>query len=245
MIPNNKYTVLSAQIIAHLSLIPMIIYGDLWMWGIAIFVYFLNGCLGMTMTYHRLLSHRSWNPPKWVEYLFTLFATIGMTGSAIAWVAIHREHHKHADTEKDPHSPGFKGWFYAHFLSMFSKVNPRYVVDLMKDKFYVWQHKWYFEINLAYGIILYLIDPFAVVYAWLVPAMLLWNGGSLIVSTSHRNNTQNNDLILAITTWGEGYHKVHHDYPGKFRFGRWDLGGFLIEQYQKCLKTTPVVQERK
>jgi fatty-acid desaturase len=245
MIPNNKYTVLSAQIIAHLSLIPMIIYGDLWMWGIAIFVYFLNGCLGMTMTYHRLLSHRSWNPPKWVEYLFTLFATIGMTGSAIAWVAIHREHHKHADTEKDPHSPGFKGWFYAHFLSMFSKVNPRYVVDLMKDKFYVWQHKWYFEINLAYGIILYFIDPFAVVYAWLVPAMLLWNGGSLIVSTSHRNNTQNNDLILAITTWGEGYHKVHHDYPGQFRFGRWDLGGFLIEQYQKCLKAAPVVQERK
>lgn len=245
MIPNNKYTVLTAQIIAHLSLIPMFMYGELWMWGVVLFVYFLNGCLGMTMTYHRLLSHRSWNPPKWLEYLFTLFATIGMTGSAIAWVAIHREHHKHTDTEKDPHSPTFKGWIYAHFFSMFSKVSPRYVVDLMKDKFYVWQHQWYFEINLAYGSILYLIDPFAIVYAWLVPAMLLWNGGSLIVSTSHRNGMQHNDLILALTTWGEGYHNTHHTDSRLSRFGKWDLGGFLIEQYNVRFETTPVVKERK
>ena len=245
MIPNNKYTVLTAQIIAHLSLIPMFMYAELWMWGIALFVYFLNGCLGMTMTYHRLLSHRSWNPPKWLEYLFTLFATIGMTGSAIAWVAIHREHHRYSDTENDPHSPGYKAWFYAHFLSMFSKVNPRYVVDLMKNKFYIWQHKWYFEINIVYGIILYLVDPFAVVYAWLVPAMILWNGGSLIVSTSHRNNKQNNDLIFAITTWGEGYHKEHHDRPAQARFGKWDLGGFLIEQYQKYFETTSMVKNNK
>jgi len=98
MIPNTAHTILFAQIIAHISLIPMVIYGSPYHWLIALFIYFLNGCLGMTMTYHRLLSHRSWNPPKWVERLFTLFATIGMTGSAIAWVAIHREHHKHTDT---------------------------------------------------------------------------------------------------------------------------------------------------
>ena len=233
MIPNTAHTILLAQVIAHVSLIPMIIHGSLYHWLIALFVYFLNGCLGMTMTYHRLLSHRSWNPPKWIEYLFTLFATIGMTGSAIAWVAIHREHHKHTDTEKDPHSPTFKGWVYAHFLSMFSKVKPRYVTDLMKDAFYLWQHKWYFEINLIYGLCLYMVDPFAVIYAWLVPAAILWNGGSLIVSTSHRNSTQNNDFIFALTTWGEGYHKTHHEYPRKARFGKWDLGGYLIERMEK------------
>jgi len=116
---------------------------------------------------------------------------------------------------------------------MFSKVKPRYVMDLMKDAFYLWQHKWYFEINLIYGLCLYLIDPFAVIYAWLVPAAILWNGGSLIVSTSHRNGTQNNDFIFALTTWGEGYHKTHHDYPCKTRFGKWDLGGYLIERMEK------------
>tara|TARA_R110000782_G_scaffold50549_7_gene109517 strand:+ start:200 stop:772 length:573 start_codon:yes stop_codon:yes gene_type:complete len=182
------------------------------------------------MTYHRLLSHRSWNPPKWIEYLFVLFATIGMTGSAISWVAIHREHHKFENSEQDPHAPQHKGWFRAHYLSMFAKVNPRYAVDLMRIKFYVWQHKHYMDICVVYGVVLYCIDPMAVVYAWLVPAAVLWNGGSLIVSTSHRNGSQHNDLIFAITTWGEGYHATHHDYPNEYRFGKWDLGGYLIEK---------------
>lgn len=245
MIPNNRYTILLAQIVAHLSIIPMIMYGEVWMWVVALFVYFLNGCLGMTMTYHRLLSHRSWNPPKWIEYLFTLFATIGMTGSAISWVAIHREHHKHTDTEKDPHSPIYKGWLYAHFFSMFSPVRPRFAVDLMKKKFYTLQHKYYFEINIVYGLILFSIDPFAVVYAWLFPAMLLWNGGSLIVSTSHRKGGRHNDLLFAITTWGEGYHDTHHVDPRLARFGKWDLGGFLIEQYTKRFEASSVVKGTK
>jgi|TARA_R110000796_G_scaffold814_6_gene3130 stearoyl-CoA desaturase (delta-9 desaturase) len=230
MIKVNSYTILAAQTIAHLSIIPMLMYGSLYHWLIALFVYFLNGCLGMTMVYHRLLSHKSWNPPKFIEYLFTLFATIGMTGPAISWVAVHREHHKHQDNEKDPHSPKFKGWFWSHFLSMFAKVNVRYVTDLLRNPFYVWQHKWYFEINFTYAAVLYLIDPFALIYAWLIPAMILWNGGSIIVSTSHRNGDANNDLLFAFTTWGEGYHKNHHLFPNNNRFGKWDLGGWLIEK---------------
>lgn len=233
MIPNTKYTILLMQIIAHLSIIPMIIYGQWYHWIVALFVYFLNGCLGMTMMYHRCLSHKSWNPSNWMKKLFTFFATIGLTGSAIAWVAIHREHHRYEDTERDPHSPKHKGWFYAHFLSMFSPVNTKYVVDLMRDKFFVFQHKHYLDINIAFGLFLYLIDPFAVVYVWLVPAMILWNGGSLIVSTSHRGGKQHNDLLFALTTWGEGYHTNHHINPRTPRFGKVDVGGWLIEKYNK------------
>lgn len=229
MIPTKPSTLLIAQIIAHLAIIPMVIYGTWCQWLIAIFVYFLNGCLGMTMTYHRLLSHKSWKCPRPLEILFSLFATIGMTGPAISWVAIHRKHHGHMDTEKDPHSPIYKGWFWSHFLSMFAPVDPRYAAHLLRDKFYVFQHRYYFEICLAYGLILFLIDPFAVVYAWLVPAAILWNGGSAIVSTSHRNGKVNNDTTLALLVWGEGYHDEHHKHAGKSRFGKWDLGGKLIE----------------
>lgn len=241
MIPNNSYTILIAQIICHLSLIPLIIYGEPYHYAIAIFVYFINGCLGMTMAYHRLLTHRSWKCPKIVEYFLSLCATIGLTGSALSWVAIHREHHAFTDTSKDPHSPTFKGWFWSHYLSMFAKVKIRYVKDLLSEKFYIYQHKFYFEINLIYAAVLFFIDPFALVYAWLVPAALLWNGGSLIVSSSHRSNGPNNDMIFILTTWGEGYHKNHHDNARLSRFGKWDLGGFLIEQYNKYFKTPPVV----
>jgi stearoyl-CoA desaturase (delta-9 desaturase) len=230
MIPNKPTILLIFQIIAHLAIIPMIIYGAWWQWLIVLFVYFLNGCLGMTMTYHRLLSHKAWTPPKWMEYLFTLFATIGLTGSAISWVAIHREHHAHTDDELDPHSPHHKGFIYAHWLSMYSPVHIKYARHLLRDKFYNWQHKYYYEINLVYAAILFAIDPFAVVYAWLVPAMVLWNGGSSVVSISHRDGSTHSDLILALLVWGEGYHVEHHDRPASSRFGKWDLGGWLIER---------------
>ncbi len=236
MIPLTAYSLLVAQIIAHLSIIPMIMYGTWWHWCIAIFVYFLNGCLGMTMTYHRLLSHKSWNCPKWLEYLFSLFAAIGMTGSAISWVSIHRKHHRFNDTERDPHSPKYKGFFWVHFLSMFATVDPRYTVDLLRQPFYVWQHKHYFTINIVYAIALYLIDPFALIYAWLVPSMLLWNGGSTIVSISHRQGGPFNDLLLAFVIWGEGYHKNHHDKASMKRFGKYDLGGVIIELIEKFYK---------
>ena len=80
----SSWTLFSVQLLAHLSLVPMILWGTWNNWLIAFFIYFLNGCLGMTMTYHRLLSHRAWSAPKWLEYLGTLCATIGLTGSAIS-----------------------------------------------------------------------------------------------------------------------------------------------------------------
>lgn len=188
------------------------------------------------MVYHRLLSHKAWNPPKWLEYLFALFATIGLTGPAISWVAIHRKHHAFVDTKKDPHSPKYVGFFWAHYLSMFAKVEVKYALSLVREQFYVFQHKYYLEINLMYGLLLYCISPFAVVYAWLVPAALLWNGGSSIVSISHRGGRANQDTILALLVWGEGYHAFHHSNASSSRFGKYDLGGVLIEFFEKWFK---------
>ena len=101
---------------------------------------------------------------------------------------------------------------------MFSPVNTRYVADLMRDPFMRWQHKWYFVINLTYGVLLFMIDPMAPIYAWLVPAAILWNAGSSIVTFSHmygyknneisRNESRNN-LLLAFVVWGEGWHDNH------------------------------------
>lgn len=237
MIPLNSYSLLFFQIIAHLSLIPMVMYANWWQWLVALFVYFLNGCLGMTMTYHRLLSHKSWFCPKWLEKIFVLFAGIGMTGSAISWVSIHRSHHRYSDTEKDPHSPVYKSMFWAHFLSMFAKVDVRYVPDLLRQKFYIFQHKHYFTIILAYALLVYfLLGPFGLIYAWLVPAAILWNGGSTIVSISHRNGYPHNDILFVFTIWGEGYHKNHHDIASAKRFGRFDLGGVIIEFIEKLYK---------
>lgn len=233
----NSYTLLLAQIIAHLSFIPMLVYGKPFHYLIAVTVYFGSGCLGMTMTYHRLLAHRSWDAPRWFEYVGLFLATIGMTGSAVSWVAVHRKHHRFTDELADPHSPAHKGFFYCHWLSMFSPVEIRYVADLARRPLYVAQHRFYFYINFAYALMLAMIDPFALVYAWLVPACILWNAGSSIVTLSHIFGTNPHDLkcharnnwLLAFLVWGEGWHNNHHAKPKDPIFGSFfDLGGKMI-----------------
>jgi len=229
-----------AQLLAHISLIPMVLYANTWQWLLSFSLYYIIGLCGITVCYHRLLSHRSWKCSKWLEYTLTFIATFAMVGSSIVWVAIHRDHHKNTDTEKDPHSPKYKGLLRSQWGSMFIKIRHRLSVDLMRDKFHSFQHRYYFLIILLCAIILYLLDPLAVVYALLFPAMLCWNAGSLIFSLSHRGGKPHNDIPLVITSWGEGYHQNHHDAPSKFKFGRFDPGGLLIEKFQKLHTSSSV-----
>ena len=203
----------------------------------------------MSMTYHRGLSHRSWNMPKTFEYFGVFCATIGMTGSAFSWVAIHRKHHRFTDTKQDPHSPSHKGFIFCQWLSMFIPVEMRYIPDLLKRPFYKFQHKYYFVITFVYGLILYFIDPFLVVTAWLAPAAILWNAGSFIVTLAHlwgakaskQMDQSKNNWLLALFIWGEGWHDNHHYNPESPRFSKywwqWDPGYYIIYLLELINKT--------
>ena len=236
----TPWSLLIAQIIAHAGLLWLLFTGQLWQWAIVLLVYFFNGCVGMTVTYHRIISHKAWPAPKWLEYFGALCATIGMTGSAISWVAIHRKHHRFTDSPKDPHSPFHKGFIYCQWFSMFEKVEVKYVMDLINQRFYRLQHKYYFVIIAIYAGALALIDPFAVVYALLAPAAILWNAGSSIVTFSHMfgnrphsiKSRAGNSWILGLLVWGEGWHNNHHHKASSPYFGEklWqiDAGGIFI-----------------
>ena len=226
-------SIFTLQIIAYISVIPMLLYASWHHYLIAILFYFLFGCLGMILGYHRLHSHRSFETPSWFEKLITLFATMSLTGPAIDWVAIHRAHHKWHDTEKDPHSPDHMGRFRVHFMTMFSEVSPKFAMDLIRTPFYMWQRKYYFYIIAAYVIGLFFIDPFAIIYAWLFPAFLTIFFGTLILSTSHRDGEAHDDFVLGILTWGDAFHKTHHDKPMQVRLHKYDITGFIIETFFK------------
>src|SRR4030088_3420894 len=71
----------------------------------AIFLWWVSGSLGIGMSYHRLLTHRGYRTPKWVEYFLTWCATLALEGGPIFWVATHRIHHQFSDDEVDPHAP--------------------------------------------------------------------------------------------------------------------------------------------
>jgi fatty-acid desaturase len=80
--------------------------------GLFALTYYLLAGLGVNLGYHRVLSHRSLKLPKWLE---RTLVTIGLpAGTPVQWVANHRYHHVHADTDLDPHSPVLRGFWYAH-----------------------------------------------------------------------------------------------------------------------------------
>ena len=80
---------------------------------LGLFLYWVAGSLGIGMGYHRLLTHRGYKTPKWVEYFLTFCATLALEGGPIFWVATHRIHHQYSDKEGDPHSPIDVKW-WAH-----------------------------------------------------------------------------------------------------------------------------------
>jgi stearoyl-CoA desaturase (delta-9 desaturase) len=106
---------------------------------------YLIGGLGISVGYHRLLTHRSFACPPWLEHGLSVLGVCCWQGSPLNWVAMHRMHHQHSDEPKDPHSPR-KGFFWSH-MGWFLLRDPaiynlstydRYARDLLQDRFYKW-----------------------------------------------------------------------------------------------------------
>jgi stearoyl-CoA desaturase (delta-9 desaturase) len=83
--------------------------------NVALFMvsYIITGCLGITLSFHRQLSHRSFATPKWLEYVFAYCGVWAVQGDPTEWVSSHRYHHLHTDTPLDPHSP-YEGFWWSH-----------------------------------------------------------------------------------------------------------------------------------
>ncbi len=83
-------------------------------------VMYLITALGVTVGYHRLLTHRAFQTYPWLERTFAVMGSLSVQGSVMDWVADHRKHHAHTDVEGDPHSPhvghgsGLRGLWHAH-----------------------------------------------------------------------------------------------------------------------------------
>jgi fatty-acid desaturase len=113
--------------------------------GVALFVagHFVFGMLGITIGFHRLLTHRSFACPKWFEYSLAILGCCCAQESPVRWVAIHRMHHGQSDLPRDPHSPragflwGYFGWlFFINRDHWLPENYRRYARDLLKQPFY-------------------------------------------------------------------------------------------------------------
>jgi sn-1 stearoyl-lipid 9-desaturase len=215
---------------------------------LALFLFWLTGGLGLSMCYHRLLTHRSFKTSKWFEYFLTICGATALEGGPLLWVAIHRKHHQFADKDGDPHSPR-EGMWWAHagWVLMGNSLRQdvatlkRYVPDLAEDKFHVWLTKYHLVPTGILAIILFAIGGFRLVLwgtffrtvlglhvTWIVnSAAHIWGSRRFETRDSSTNN-----WLIALISFGDGWHNNHHALPVSARHGlKWyeiDLSFYTI-----------------
>jgi stearoyl-CoA desaturase (delta-9 desaturase) len=220
--------------------------------AILAFMYLLSG-VGVTVGFHRLLTHRAFETHRPLKYVFAVLGSLSVQGPVITWVADHRKHHAHTDEEGDPHSPhvghgsGLRGLLHAHMgwlmESMGRAQRRRYAPELMEDAGMR-------RINRSFELIVLagLAIPFALGYllgGTLTAALtaLLWGGLVRIFLLHHvtwsinsvchffgrrrfaTDDHSTNVFWLALPSLGESWHHNHHAFPRSAQQGmrRWEL----------------------
>lgn len=198
---------------------------------------------GVTVGFHRMLTHRSFRPNPVVKFILLVFGSMSLEGPALEWAATHTKHHAKSDREDDPHSP-VEGFFHAHVGWLFKgRMAPPsvYTPHLLKDPIVVFVSRTFFV-----WVVLSLVIPFAI-GGW---TGLLWGGLVRIFLVHHVTWSVNsvchtfgsrmfetpdqsrNEWIVGLLGFGEGWHNNHHAFPrSAFHGMRWwqiDFSSYLI-----------------
>jgi len=238
----------------------------------AVFVVFL-GANGMAVTagYHRLWAHRTYEAHWSVRLLYLVFGTMALQNSAFEWCAGHRTHHLHVDdVDRDPYSAR-RGFWFSHIGWMLraypsGRNDFANIPDLKKDRMLAFQHRYYVPLAIAANVGLPVAAGlvFGDVWGMLILAgvlRLVWSHHVtfFINSLAHmwgsrpytEDNSARDNPLIAVVTYGEGYHNFHHifahDYRNGVRWWQWDPTKWLIAGLERVglarrLKRTPVFQ---
>jgi len=241
--------------------------------AVTLFLLWFATGLGISMGYHRLHTHRSYQVPRALEYLFAVCGALTFEGGPIFWVATHRVHHQKSDRPGDPHSPREGAW-WSHMVWMMvgeakhsnTRLMAKYAPDLAKDPFYVWLDHYHWLPNILLAVLLFAIGGFPMVLwgiclrvvvglhaTWLVnSATHMWGSRRFATHDDSRNL-----WWVALITFGEGWHNNHHAHPTSARHGlawyefdpSWIqiqiLQRFGIAKSVKVAKTNTALAERE
>jgi fatty-acid desaturase len=204
----------------------------------AAIVAYATGALGVTLCFHRTLTHRSLHLIKPLEYLLAVFGTLALQGDPIRWVAVHRKHHAHADREGDPHSirGGFR-WAHMDWLYRPNDALPsdeemhHFAPDLYAQPFYCALQYLNIPLQIALAAGLFALGGWSwVVWGIFVRLVISYHSTWLVNSASHTlgyrtyqtADESTNCWWVALLSFGEGWHNNHHAFPFSARHGlRW------------------------
>lgn len=239
--------------------------------GIALLVglHFVTACLGITLGYHRLLTHGSLVVPRALKYFFSICGMLSAEGSPLMWVATHRKHHVHSDHDEDPHSPNH-GFWWSHMLWFAPANSPaelealltRWAPDLYKDPVQRFFHKTFGLYPAILGVILYGIGEyfFGQGMSWLLWGLCMrmvvayhstWFVNSATHMWGYRNyattDRSRNLWWVALISYGEGWHNNHHAHQRLAAHGHrwWEFDvTYMVIRLLKAVGLATKVQDR-
>ena len=202
----------------------------------------------LTGFYHRYFAHRSFRTSRALQFTFAVIGASCVQRGPLWWAAQHRDHHRHADTERDPHSPRHRGFLWSHagwFLTPGAfATRDDAVPDLRRFPELGWLDRYDIAVPVALAVALYVLGRSVgaafphtgtsgaqlLVWGFFVSTVVLFHATVTINSLAHRFGSRRfataddsrNNWLLALLTFGEGWHNNHHHFPGSARQGfRW------------------------
>ncbi|HEX2149179.1 MAG TPA: acyl-CoA desaturase [Actinomycetota bacterium] len=221
------------------------------------FVFYVFTGMGITVGFHRMLTHRSFETVKPVKLALAIAGSMAIQGAVVSWVADHRRHHAFADKPGDPHSPhlaeaeGIKGilagLWHAHTGWFFNpeKTNiKKFAPDLIADKSILKVSRT-FPLWATISIVLPGLIGLVITRSWMGGlTALIWGGLARIFFLHHvtwsinsichfygsrpfkSKDESTNNWIMALLSFGEGWHNSHHAFPTSYKHG---LGRFQFD----------------
>ena len=242
----------------HLACIGVLWVGFSWFaLAIALALYALR-MFAITGFYHRYFSHKAFKTSRPVQFLFALIGASSVQRGPLWWASHHRNHHRHSDTEQDFHSPVQHGFLWSHvgwFLTARGfRTDWNSIPDLNRYPELRWLDRFDLLVPVALAVALFALGallervapglgtsgPQLLVWGFFVSTVVLFHVTVTINSLAHRfgsrryetSDNSRNNWLLALLTFGEGWHNNHHHFPGSARQGfRWwelDLTYYLL-----------------
>ncbi len=230
----------------HLSCFAVFWVGWSWVAVAAAVAFYALRMFAITAFYHRYFSHRSFATSRFVQFGFALLGASAVQRGPIWWASHHRAHHRHSDREEDVHSPRREGFWWSHVGWILARRNFRPRVELVRDLTRYPELRFLDRFDVLVPLLL--IPAVYFFGAWLGGRGFATTGGQMLIwafaistvvtyhvtfsinSFAHRfgskryetRDDSRNNWVLALLTFGEGWHNNHHRYPASVRQGfRW------------------------
>ena len=213
-------------------------YGfSLFDWVLSFVMYIVTG-MGITVGYHRLVSHQSFECPNWVKACILVAGGWALQNSALKWGGDHIRHHAKTDEEEDPYNVT-KGFWHSHCGWLFYNTpyrTEKYEIRLRRDPIVMWQHRYYWPIVITGLLLPFVLGVWhggwqggisAFLLGGLFRMFMVLNSTFTINSLCHMVGTQphgthdssRDSWLISFVSFGEGYHNFHHSYARDFRNG--------------------------